>query len=115
MVAGLAEGGVDLLDADTIVGTSAGSTVAAQITSGTKPGDLYAAILAEAPPPRHGAGRPGAGQGRRAAGRSHVEWSDAVIAAAADASDMRRRMGAAALALDPDGSGQRRWRDIVAT
>jgi len=145
VVAGLAAEGVDLLEADLIVGTSAGSTVAAQITSGTSPADLYAAVLAEQPRPgpadgrqhggqRHG-GSPGPGQGSpgraRAtadhtpgtadhargglgqAGRSYVEWSDGVIAASADPADLRRRMGAAALAKD-DGLGQAGWRDVVA-
>ncbi|SDP58248.1 NTE family protein [Pedococcus dokdonensis] len=32
LIAGLAEGGVDLVAADLVIGTSAGSTVAAQIT-----------------------------------------------------------------------------------
>lgn len=115
LVAGLAEAGVDLLDADLIVGTSAGSTVAAQLTSGTSPADLYAAILAEVPPVRPQGGRPtGSRPGAGAAGQRYVEWSNEVIAAAADASDLRRRMGAAALELDPDGSRQRRWGDAVA-
>ncbi len=35
LLAGLAQDGVDLLGADLIVGTSAGSVVGAQITSGT--------------------------------------------------------------------------------
>lgn len=35
LLAGLLEGGVDILKADVVVGTSAGATVAAQITSGT--------------------------------------------------------------------------------
>ncbi len=52
LIAGLADAGVDLTAADVIIGTSAGSTVAAQITSGTRPADLYAAILAEVPQPR---------------------------------------------------------------
>ena len=38
---GLAEAGVDVIDADVIVGTSAGSAVAAQITSGTPLGELH--------------------------------------------------------------------------
>ncbi|MFI1568673.1 patatin-like phospholipase family protein [Streptomyces sp. NPDC020490] len=41
LLAGLLEGGVVALDADVIVGTSAGSTVAAQITSGTSLGELF--------------------------------------------------------------------------
>ncbi|MFD0305228.1 patatin-like phospholipase family protein [Streptomyces sp. NPDC127119] len=35
LLTGLLEGGVDILEADVVVGTSAGATVAAQITSGT--------------------------------------------------------------------------------
>ncbi|GAA2166060.1 hypothetical protein [Pedococcus bigeumensis] len=85
LVAGPAEGGVDLLAADLIVGTSAGSTVAAQITSGTSPGDLYAAVLAQVPRPRGGDGRPDGPRGPGAAGRDYVEWSDAIIATAVDA------------------------------
>ena len=54
LIAGLADAGVDLTAADVIIGTSAGSTVAAQITSGTRPAELYAAILAEVPQPRAG-------------------------------------------------------------
>ena len=38
---GLAELGVDVLDADVVVGTSAGAAVAAQITSGTPLAELY--------------------------------------------------------------------------
>jgi NTE family protein len=134
LVAGLAESGVDVLEADLIVGTSAGSTVAAQITSGTAPSDLYAAILAEPPRPPSGRGpadKPGDGSagsadGPRGGGHSdtprrggltgpgYVQWSDGVIAASSDVIDLRRRMGAAALELDPDGSGQSRWRDVVA-
>jgi NTE family protein len=46
----------------------------------------------------------------------HMERTNRIIAAASDAADMRRRMGAAALELDAasDGSGQDRWRAIVA-
>jgi NTE family protein len=115
LVAGLAEAGVDLVEADLVVGTSAGSTVAAQITSGTAPADLYAAVVAEAPRPPAGAGRPGTGRGPVPSGPSYLEWSDGIIASAEDPSDMRRRLGAAALEPDdPDGSAAARWRDVVA-
>jgi NTE family protein len=114
LVAGLADAGVDVTEADLIVGTSAGSTVAAQVTSGTRPAELHAAILAPVPRPR--AGDPGSDRGRAPnLSVPYMEWSDGIIGSAEDASDMRRRMGAAALARDAsDGSGQERWRDIVA-
>jgi len=41
ILAGLAEAGIDLSNADLIVGTSAGSVVAAQITTGDSLGSLY--------------------------------------------------------------------------
>jgi NTE family protein len=115
LVAGLSEAGVDLTDADLIIGTSAGSTVAAQITSGTRPAELYAAILAEVPGPDGAALGAGRGSGPTPSGPSYLEWSNEIIGSAQDASDMRRRMGAAALEMAAsDGSGRTRWRDIVA-
>lgn len=45
ILAGLAEAGVDLASADTVVGTSAGSVVGAQILSGVSIEDLYAEQL----------------------------------------------------------------------
>jgi NTE family protein len=42
---GLAEAGIDLTDADTVVGTSAGSVVGAQVTNGLPLADLYASQL----------------------------------------------------------------------
>ncbi len=115
LIAGLSDAGVDVTDADLIIGTSSGSTVAAQITSGTRPADLYAAILAEVPQPQ--AGNAGSDRGRAPdfSGPNYMQWSNGIIASAADASDMRRRMGAAALDMDAsDGSSRTRWRDIVA-
>ena len=117
LIAGLSEAGVDLTEADLIIGTSAGSTVAAQITSGKRPAELYAAILAEAPQPQPQAGAAGSDRRRAPAlsGQSYLEWSDRIIGSAEDASDMRRRMGAAALELDASAaSGPSRWRDVVA-
>jgi NTE family protein len=116
LVAGLSDAGVDVSAADLIIGTSAGSTVAAQITSGMRPAELYAAILAEVPRPR--GAHPGSERGHGSApsylsGPSYMEWSERIIRAAEDASDMRRRFGAAALEM-ANGSGSGRWRDIVA-
>jgi NTE family protein len=115
LIAGLADAGVVVAEADLIIGTSAGSTVAAQITSGTPPAELFAAILAEVPQPPAGDAGSDRGRARRFSGPDYLEWSNAIIAAAEDASDMRRRMGAAALEMDAsDGTGRTRWRDIVA-
>src|ERR1700722_4922123 len=103
LIAGLSDAGVDLTEADLIVGTSAGSTAAAQITSGTRPAELYAAILAQVPQPQAG----GAGRAADFSGPTYMEWSNGIVDSAQDASDMRRRMGAAALEMDAsDGSGQ---------
>jgi NTE family protein len=115
VVAGLFDAGLDVTEADLIIGTSAGSTAAAQITSAT-PTELLAAILAAAPQQRTG---PVASDGGRAQARpaaDHMERTSRIIAAAEDAADMRRRLGAAALDLDAgsDGSGQARWRATVA-
>src|SRR6476469_7473976 len=115
LIAGLADAGVDVSGADLIIGTSAGSTVAAQITSGTRPADVYAAILAEVHQPRTGGAGAGTGRAPSVSGPSYLEWSNRVISSATDPSDMRRRMGAAALELDASETSSRtRWRDIVA-
>jgi NTE family protein len=101
-------------EADLIIGTSAGSTAAAQITSATTT-ELLADILAAAPQQRTG---PVGSDGGRVPGpvADHMERTSAIIAAAEDAADMRRRMGAAALEMDAawDGSVQERWRATVA-
>jgi NTE family protein len=115
LIAGLCEAGVDLTQAELIVGTSAGSTVAAQISTGTTPAELYAAILDETPP---APGRAGADR-RRAphlSGPNYMEWSDNLIASSKDAADMRRKFGAAALEkMDAaDASSTARWHDVVA-
>lgn len=48
LLKGLQDAGVDLAGADTVVGTSAGSVVGAQVTSGLSVEELYAAQLAPA-------------------------------------------------------------------
>jgi NTE family protein len=115
VIAGLFDAGLDVTDADLIIGTSAGSTAAAQIASAT-PAELLAGILSAAPPQRTG---PAGSDGARVPNRpvaDHMERTSRIIAAAEDAADMRRRMGAAALEMDatPDGSGATRWRATVA-
>lgn len=115
VVAGLFDAGVNVTQADLVVGTSAGSTAAVQITS-ADPSALLADILAPAP------GRQGSPSGPSAAGGADSSVADQlartsrIIATARDASDMRRRMGAAALDMDAsaDGYRQAQWRRIVA-
>jgi len=115
VIAGLFDAGLDVTEADLIIGTSAGSTAAAQITGAT-PTDLLADILAAAPQQRT---RPVGSDGGRAPigpASDHMERTSGIIAAAEDPADMRRRMGAAALEMDAasDGSWQTQWRATVA-
>jgi NTE family protein len=100
VIAGLFDAGLDVTEADLIIGTSAGSTAAAQITSAVQPAELLAGILAAAPRP--GSGPAGSDRGRVPDGPAadHMEKTSAIIGASEDAADMRRRMGAAALETD---------------
>src|SRR3954467_2012269 len=63
VIAGLFDAGLDVTEADLIIGTSAGATAGAQITTTTPP-ELLAAILTAALPRRHpdesGGARPAA-------------------------------------------------------
>ena len=110
VIAGLFEAGLDVTEADLIIGTSAGSTAAAQMTSAT-PTELLAGILSAEPPQDR------SDQSRRrpvpiGPAADHMEMMNAIIGAAEDAADMRRRMGAAALETDEgsDGSSATKWR-----
>jgi NTE family protein len=100
VIAGLFDAGLDVTEADLIIGTSAGATVAVQITSATHPTELLANILSAAPQQR--TGPVGSDRGRVPLGplADYMERSSAIIAAAENAADMRRRMGAAALEMD---------------
>ncbi len=115
VIAGLFNAGLDVTEADLIIGTSAGSTAAAQITSAT-PTELFAGILAA--PPQQRTPPVGSDGGRVPFGpaTNRMERTSAIIAAAEDAADMRRRMGAAALemAAASHSSAQTRWRATVA-
>jgi NTE family protein len=116
VIAGLFEAGLDMTEADLTIGTSAGSTAAAQITSGIPPTELLADILAA--PPQPPIDPVGSDRGRAPVGPAsdHMERTSAVIGAAEDAADMRRRMGAAALETDATSHSavQTRWRAVVA-
>lgn len=108
VIAGLLEGGLEVTEADLVIGTSAGATAAAQIGAAS-PADLYAAVLGTPVPAP-------VGSGRAAPGMSHLERTNAVIAASRDLADMRRRIGADALELaEAAGDAARaRWRATVA-
>src|SRR5215211_5531585 len=116
VIAGLFDAGLDVTGADLTIGTSAGSTAAAQITSGVQPTELLADILGAAPQPPTGPVRSDRGRAPTAPAANIMEITSRIIGAAEDAADMRRRMGAAALEMDAasDGSRQTRWRATVA-
>ena len=115
VIAGLFDAGLDVTTADLTIGTSAGSTAAAQM-AGATPTELLAAILAASPQQRTGPVGSDRGRVRMGPVADHLERTNRIIAAAEDAADMRRRMGAAALDVHAasDGSGPTRWRATVA-
>lgn len=96
VLAGLADVGVDLLDADTFIGTSAGSVVAAQITSGVPLEELYSRQLAG----------PGAEIAARIKLRTLVAAGFAMLGTR-DELAFRRRLGRMALAA-PTGPATER-------
>lgn len=113
VLAGLVDAGLDVTDADLVVGTSAGATVAAQLDGSALPG-LYASALAPVPAPQ---ARPASG-GLHSAGQvsSRLRRISEMTSAATDLAELRRMVGAAALELlaESDGSWQPRWRATVA-
>ena len=117
VIAGLFEAGLDVTTADLTVGTSAGSTAAAQL-AGATPTELLAAILAAAPQQQTapvGSDRRPAPARRSVA--DHLARMSKIIASAGNPADLRRTLGAAALDLDAasDGSWSTQWRATVAT
>jgi NTE family protein len=114
VIAGLFENGLDVTKADLIIGTSAGSTAAVQITTAS-PAGQYAATIAPLPAGARPAG-PGPAQPRPASNQNHIERLQAIVAGSSDAADMRRKLGAAALEMEAasDGSWSAGWRTIVA-
>jgi NTE family protein len=108
VIAGLAEAGLDLTEAaDLVIGTSSGSTTAAQVRSGIPAAELLAAVLSPPVQP--------AGQNREPSPslpRATVfERMRAIGAAATSAADLRQAMGAFGLESDSvlePGAGQRR-------
>jgi NTE family protein len=116
VVAGLFDAGLDVTTADLTIGTSAGSTAAAQIAGATPP-ELFTAVLAADPQQRSGPVGSDRGRVPNRPVANHLERITKIIASAEDAADMRRRMGAAALDMDAasDGSWQTQWRATVAS
>ena len=99
LLAGLAEGGVHLGDADYILGTSAGSFVGSQLAMGKKAGDMAAAILAEADrvSPAVAAGsRPSGGSGAPNLGLLFQKMQEA-RSGERDPQEVRREIGQFAL------------------
>src|SRR5512132_1837905 len=70
VIAGLFDAGLDVTEADLVIGTSAGSTAAAQMAGATAT-ELLAAILAAAPQQR--TGPVGSDRGRVAIAANHME------------------------------------------
>ena len=116
VIAGLFDAGLDVTTADLTIGTSAGSTAAAQM-AGATPTELFAAILAAAPQQQTRPSGPDRGRAPNRPVADHLERLSRIIASSEDAADMRRRMGAAALERDAasDGSWQAQWRATVAS
>ncbi len=97
VLAGLAEAGVDLAAADLVVGTSAGSVVAAQIASGIPIEDMYARQLAG----------PGAEMAARMGTGALLRWAGALLTTR-DPLTARRRIGRLALGARTMPEAERR-------
>lgn len=115
VIAGLHQAGLDVTDADLVVGTSAGATAAAQVT-GADPARLLARTLSAAPAPRPAGPGPERASGSSRQVTDHLGRITGIIAAATDPVDLRRRLVASSLELDAasDGAWTSRWRSIVA-
>ncbi len=105
LIAGLSEGGVELAEADFIMGTSAGSFVGSQLAMGRKASDMAAAILAEAERQRSAAQiatppSPASGGERPAAPNLMplMRMMQEAAAGTRDPTEVRKEIGAFALA-----------------
>ena len=96
LVAGLAEGGVDVSQADFIMGTSAGSVVGAQLSLGKTPGALYTAITAHPPQP---ASQPGAAPAALPVLTPLMELMQQAVNGSIPADELRRKIGEFALTI----------------
>jgi NTE family protein len=93
LLAGLAEAGTDLSAADLVVGTSAGSVVGAQITSGAGLETMYARQLEPATSEK----------AARLNGATLAQFGWAMLRSRGKDAEFRRRVGALALAAEKAG------------
>ncbi|SDI39799.1 NTE family protein [Actinokineospora alba] len=93
ILTGLADAGVDVTDAELTIGTSAGSTVAAQLGSGLPLEELF---RRQADPAAHNRELAPTGAG----GAEFLDTLARLMAETADPAELRRRVGALALAAD---------------
>jgi NTE family protein len=100
VIAGLAAAGIRLLDADLVVGTSAGSVVAAQLTSGRDVSELYEAQL-----------RPPTSELAARLSPLALLRFGVAMARSRDAQQFRARIGAMALAAKTVSEADRR--DVI--
>lgn len=133
VVAGLFDAGLDVATPELTIGTSAGSTAAAQL-AGASPVELFEAILSSVPQRPAGAHKSAPRQAAAVPVRSvpgpnmetgrtatrpvvdHMERTGNIMKASSDMADMRRRLGAAAVEITASMEGaSARWRDTVAT
>src|SRR5215218_440712 len=81
VLAGLADEGADVTEADLVIGTSSGATATAQVASGVRPTELLAGILRTVPRPRNPAPHADRAHTDRPV-VDHLERTSRVIAAA---------------------------------
>ena len=92
----LAEAGVEVTGADLVIGTSSGATAAAQVVCPLRPTSSPPGIPRTAPQARTAPPHADRARTPTSSPVDHLERTSRVIAAAVDAVDMRRRMGASA-------------------
>ena len=114
VITGLFDAGLDVTDADLVIGTSAGATAAAQITSAPLAG-LYAMTAEMVSSPHARPSQPAGSLASSERVNQHLDNMRKLIAAAHDAADMRRRVGESVLASSTQSDASARWRAIVST
>ena len=111
LAAGLAEGGVNIGEADLIIGTSAGSAVGAQLAMGRSPQQMYAAVAADSGNTRPGPTRANTGSGGAPPNLAPLmEMMQKAGRGEVPAEDIRKEIGAFALAAQTMGE-----EDFIAT